>query len=230
MSKRKNTKRYNITIAFVYIIGIILLVRLFQLQIVEGAEYREQSNTRLTRETEIKAARGNIRDSSGNRLVSTTIEYNVEIHKTKIDNDSLNNSLLLLAQTLETNGDKYSDTFPIVVNDGNLTFKDGVDQEKWKSANKVDSSYDVNQSFDFFKKRYSVNSDNIDDARKIVALRYYIEQNGYSNTKAVTLASNISNTSFAKINEMGASFPSLRNSCITYFRICRTYFSKRIKR
>ena len=164
MSKRKNTKRYNITIAFVYIIGIILLVRLFQLQIVEGAEYREQSNTRLTRETEIKAAR-----------VSTTIEYNVEIHKTKIDNDSLNNSLLLLAQTLETNGDKYSDTFPIVVNDGNLTFKDGVDQEKWKSANKVDSSYDVNQSFDFFKKRYSVNSENIDDARKIVALRYYIE-------------------------------------------------------
>lgn len=209
MSKRKNTKRYNITIAFVYIIGIILLVRLFQLQIVEGAEYREQSNTRLTRETEIKAARGNIRDSSGNRLVSTTIEYNVEIHKTKIDNDSLNNSLLLLAQTLETNGDKYSDTFPIVVNDGNLTFKDGVDQEKWKSANKVDSSYDVNKSFDFFKKRYSVNSENIDDARKIVALRYYIEQNGYSNTKAVTLASNISNTSFAKINEMGASFPGI---------------------
>lgn len=209
MSKRKNTKRYNITIAFVYIIGIILLVRLFQLQIVEGAEYREQSNTRLTRETEIKAARGNIRDSSGNRLVSTTIEYNVEIHKTKIDNDTLNNSLLLLAQTLETNGDKYSDTFPIVVNDGNLTFKDGVDLEKWKSANKVDSSYDVNQSFDFFKKRYGVNSDNIDDARKIVALRYYIEQNGYSNTKAVTLASNISNTSFAKINEMGASFPGI---------------------
>ena len=80
MSKGKNTKRYNITIALVYIIGIILLVRLFQLQIVEGAEYREQSNTRLTRETEIKAARGNIRDSSGNRLVSTTIEYNVEIH------------------------------------------------------------------------------------------------------------------------------------------------------
>ena len=209
MNKNKNIKRYNITIAFVYIIGIILLVRLFQLQIVEGAEYREQSNTRLTRETVIKAARGNIRDSSGNRLVSTTIEYNVEIHKTKIDNDTLNNSLLLLAKTLETNGDKYQDTFPIIVKDGTLSFKEGVDQAKWKSANKVDSGYDVNQSFEFFKNRYSINSNNTDDTRKIIALRYFIEQNGYSNTKAVTLASNISNTSFAKINEMSSSFPGI---------------------
>lgn len=84
MNRNKEGKiRYNIAIAFVYIIGIILLVRLFNLQIVHGAEYREQSNTRLTRETELKAARGNVMDSSGNKLVSTTIEYNVEIYKTK---------------------------------------------------------------------------------------------------------------------------------------------------
>ncbi len=43
---------------FTYIIGIVLIVQLFNLQIIHGAEYREQSNTRLTRESTLKADRG----------------------------------------------------------------------------------------------------------------------------------------------------------------------------
>ena len=76
-SRKENKLRYNIAIAIVYIIGIILLLQLFNLQIVHGQEYREESNTRLTRETTIKAARGNILDSSGEKLVSTKLVYNV---------------------------------------------------------------------------------------------------------------------------------------------------------
>ena len=110
--KADNKLRYNILIAVVYIIGIVLLLQLFNLQIVHGQEYREKSNTRLTRETVIKAARGNVLDSSGEKLVSTKLVYNVEIYKTKIDTQVLNDTLLLLAQTLESNGDKYTDNFP----------------------------------------------------------------------------------------------------------------------
>lgn len=199
--------RYNIIIAFVYIIGIILLIRLFNLQIVNGAQYREQSNTRLTRESELKAARGNILDASGNKLVSTTIEYNVEIYKTKIDNETLNNSLLEFAKTLEANGDKYVDNFPITLNP--LKFKDGMNFENWKKGNKIEENATLEDSFNFFYKRYKVSTENADDARRIITLRYAIEQNGYSNTKSVQLASNISNASFAKLNEMGTIFPGI---------------------
>lgn len=199
--------RYNIIIAFVYIIGIILLIRLFNLQIVNGAQYREQSNTRLTRESELKAARGNVLDASGNKLVSTTIEYNVEIYKTKIDNETLNNSLLEFAKTLEANGDKYIDNFPITLNP--LKFKDGMNFENWKKGNKIEENATLEDSFNFFYKRYKVSTENADDARRIITLRYAIEQNGYSNTKSVQLASNISNASFAKLNEMGTIFPGI---------------------
>ena len=199
--------RYNIIIAFVYIIGIILLIRLFNLQIVNGAQYREQSNTRLTRESELKAARGNVLDASGNKLVSTTIEYNVEIYKTKIDNETLNNSLLEFAKTLEANGDKYVDNFPITLNP--LKFKDGMNFENWKKGNKIEENATLEDSFKFFYKRYKVSTENADDARRIITLRYAIEQNGYSNTKSVQLASNISNASFAKLNEMGTIFPGI---------------------
>ena len=61
----KTRLRYNMLTMLVYIVGLILLVQLFNLQIVNGKEYREESNTRLTRETEIEAARGAIKDRTG---------------------------------------------------------------------------------------------------------------------------------------------------------------------
>ena len=206
-SKKENKIRYNILIAIVYIIGIILLLQLFNLQIVHGKEYREQSNTRLTRETEIKAARGNILDSSGEKLVSTKLVYNVEIYKTKIDNNALNNALLLLAQTLEQNGDTYVDSFPITVEP--YAFKNEETAQTFKKQNNLDSSYDAEACFNYYKEKYKVEEENLQNARKIITLRYEIEKDGYSNTKSVELATDISNASLAKLNEMSSSFPGI---------------------
>ena len=199
--------RYNIISVLVYLAGIMLLLRLFDLQIVNGQEYREQSNTRLTRETTLKAARGNVLDSSGNKLVSTKIIYNVEIHKTKMDKETLNNTLLLFAKTLEENGDTYIDDFPITINP--YAIKENVDFANFKKSNQLDENLNEEQVFEFFKNRYKVNTDIIEDARKIITLRYGLETRGYSNTKSLKLASNISNASVAKLNEMSVSFPGI---------------------
>lgn len=53
----KSNLRYNVLTTICYLIGIIILIQLFNLQIVNGAEYRENSNTRLSREGTIEAAR-----------------------------------------------------------------------------------------------------------------------------------------------------------------------------
>ena len=80
MFKRRNKNRvynvntnlrFNVLTVFMYIVGIILIVQLFNLQIVHGAECREQSSTRSTRETTLEAQRGTIMDKSGNVLVSS---------------------------------------------------------------------------------------------------------------------------------------------------------------
>ena len=55
--KMPNTNlRLNALSVLVYIIGGILIVQLFNLQIVNGASYREMSNTRLTRESTLYSA------------------------------------------------------------------------------------------------------------------------------------------------------------------------------
>ena len=76
--------RFNMVTVITYLVGIVLLVQLFNLQIVHGAEYREESNTRLTRESTLEATRGNIMDKSGNVLVSSNTKFGLELYKTKI--------------------------------------------------------------------------------------------------------------------------------------------------
>ena len=93
--------RYNILTVLVYIIGIILLIQLFNLQIIHGKEYRETSNTRLTRESSIEAARGTITDRKGNVLAATKTGYSIELYKTKTDNESLNNTILKMVKLLK---------------------------------------------------------------------------------------------------------------------------------
>ena len=111
-AKRIDTNiRFNILSTIVYALGIIILVRLFSLQIVNGATYRETSNTRISRETTIEATRGNILDRNGTVLVSSEMTFSLEMYKSKSDDESLNSSISLMTQILNANGDTYVDNF-----------------------------------------------------------------------------------------------------------------------
>lgn len=208
--KQINIKfRYNIVTTFTYLVGIVLLFQLFNLQIVNGEEYREHSNTRLTRESTLKARRGNIRDNSGTILVGTTTSYNLEIYKSKIDNNILNETLLRVAKVLEQNNSKYIDDFPITVNPFAFTQNDQERETKWKKANKLDENLSAEEVFYKFKEKYKVENDNIEEARTIIAMRYQIAKEGYSSTKSVTIAQNISIESVHILNEQNDLFPGI---------------------
>ena len=81
MKELNNKLRFNLLYIIVYVSGIVLLAGLFNLQIVKGNDYRRISNTRLSRNMTVKASRGDILDSSGNKLVSTKMLYNLEFYK-----------------------------------------------------------------------------------------------------------------------------------------------------
>ncbi len=137
------------------------------------------------------------------------MQYNVEIYRTKITSQDLNNSLLLLIRTLRANGDKFVDKFPMTINPIHYEY-DNFDS--WKAANQIDAEANEEQAFEFWKKRYSVNFENIEDVRNVIALRYLIETTGYSATRSVTLAKKISNTSRDTINVMSTNFPGISTS------------------
>lgn len=204
----KDKLRYNIVSAGVYIIGIILLVQLFNLQIVKGKEYREQSNTRLSRESVLQAARGDILDQSGNKLATTKSGYSLELYKTKIDDETLNNTLLKIINVLEQNQDTYIDNLPIKVEPFEFLIEE-ESQIKWKKQNNIDQNKTAEECFNILKTKYKISNENLQDARKIMNLRYIIAKDGYSSTKTVQLANNISGNSVAVFNERNDDFPGL---------------------
>ena len=131
--KAKNDRiRYNILTILVYIVGIVLLAQLFNLQIVHGEEYRETSNTKLTRESVLKADRGSIKDSSGTMLASVDAQYSIVLYKTKVNNETLNTTILKLLNILSTNSDSYVDNFLIDVNPYRFKLEEEESQKKWK--------------------------------------------------------------------------------------------------
>ena len=205
--KAKNDRiRYNILTILVYIVGIVLLAQLFNLQIVHGEEYRETSNTKLTRESVLKADRGSIKDSSGTMLASVDAQYSIVLYKTKVNNETLNTTILKLLNILSTNGDSYVDNFLIDVNPYRFKLEEEESQKKWKKANNIDEDATAEEAFNYFKNKYEIKTDNVEDARKIMAIRYEISYKGYSNTKSIEIAENISEKSMLELNEKNSEF------------------------
>ncbi len=205
--KAKNDRiRYNILTILVYIVGIVLLAQLFNLQIVHGEEYRETSNTKLTRESVLKADRGSIKDSSGTMLATVDAQYSIVLYKTKVNNETLNTTILKLLNILSTDGDSYVDNFLIDVNPYRFKLEEEESQKKWKKANNINEDATAEEAFNYFKNKYDITSDNVDDIRKILAIRYEISYKGYSSTKSIEIASNISRQSLEQIKERNAEF------------------------
>ena len=208
MSKQDNNIRFNIIILLVYFIGIILLLQLFNLQVIKGDEYRKQSNTRLTRESTLEAARGNILDRTGEKLVSSKTQFNLSMYKTKIDNITLNNCILDSINVLEKNGDTFLDNLPIKVEPYEFTI-DLESQISWKKANKMKEDAEPEECFNILKQKFEIENENLQDARKIMAVRYEISSKGYSSTKTVEIAQNISRSSMLEISEQNSKFPGM---------------------
>lgn len=205
--KDKNNRiRYNVITIFVYLIGIVLLAQLFNLQIIHGAEYRETSNVRLTRESILKADRGNIKDSSGTLLARVESQDTIVLYKTKVSNQTLNETILRLINLLSKNGDKYVDNFLIDVNPYRFKLTEEESQKKWKKANNIDENATAEEVFNYFKNKYEITEENVEDARKIIAIRYEISYQGYSNTKSIQIAENISRNTLLEIKERGSEF------------------------
>ena len=201
--------RFNILGTIIYLIGIVLLLQLFNLQIVHGEEYRGESNTRLTKETVLEAARGKIVDRTGIELASTQIVNSLELYKTKISNEELNTMLLEVATVLEQNGDSYTDNLPLSINPIGFTMETEEEQKKWKKEMEIDENATAEQVFEKLKEKYEITNENIEEVRKIMTLRYEINIQGYSSTSAIEIAENISETSLAIFNEQNAKFPGL---------------------
>ena len=184
-----------------YVCGFVILFQLFNLQIVNGSVYRENSNTRLSRETTIQATRGSILDRNGIPLVSSDMAFSLEMYKSKADDASINHSISVMTQILENNGDKYVDKFPISINPFAFNFSSEEKLKTWKEKYDIPETASAEEAFYLFRDKYNIESEDVAEIRRILAIRYAITTTGYSATQSIEISSGISRNSAIQLQE-----------------------------
>lgn len=191
------------------------------MQIVNGAEYRENSNTKLTREATIEAARGSILDRTGNVLVSTEMDFSLEMYKTKVEDSRLNDSILVMTNILKSNGDTYIDTFPISIEPFEFHFESEEKLAQWKEKYKIPQAASAEEAFYLFRDKYNINSENVTQIRQILAIRYAISTIGYSTTRSIEISNKISRNSAVQLQENSESLTGV-NIVVEPIRVYHT--------
>ena len=117
----------------------VLIFRMFQLQIIKGAEYQDNYTLKIVRERTLNSTRGNILDRNGEVLAynelaySITIEDNGTYSSTKAKNAAINAEIAQVVTALEENGDSIVNDFKILLDDnGNYSYNIEESGATWK--------------------------------------------------------------------------------------------------
>lgn len=103
--------------------AVILIYRLFDLQIVNGESYLNNFQLKIQKEKIIEGTRGNIYDRNGNLLAYNELAYSVTIEDVyesgSTKNEELNSTLYKLIHMIEDNGDSVIGEFDIALDSNN---------------------------------------------------------------------------------------------------------------
>lgn len=187
----------------VIVISVIFIATLFNLQIVNGENYREQSEKRMLRTKNITAPRGEIYDRNGVILATNKLSYDVELYKVRVSTKEQNDGILRLVEILNENSDKVYSTFPVNDDLNGFNFENIEEEQKWKKEMKLDSTLTFDQVIDKYIEKYELQdySDNRLNQIKMIEIKYEANLNGYSLFNSATIAKDISQKSVAKIGE-----------------------------
>lgn len=215
--------RYFILGVLILFFGIIILYNFVDLQIVQGEDYYENSQKNIYRKQSTMASRGKIYDRNGTIIAYNIQKYNLQIVKTRISVDELNEAILKLVNILEANGDSWYSSIKYYMNDRPIRFQKNLDMIKeWQKTmfGISGENYFVSPSelFEYLRKQvFKIDEKyTLEEAYKIMQVRYEIYSNNwlYSQYNPVLLSDKISRKSVAEIEELHHELPGISTNIV----------------
>ena len=221
--------RYFIMITiFVLLFGSIV-VRVFNLQIVNHQEYVDNYIQKTEKEITVKSTRGLIYDRNGKLLAYNELTYSVQITDTldssKYKNDQMNEIINKTIKIIEKYGDSLVDEFPIQLSDNNtFSYRENLSEnsrlrflknmygtEILDSEKERKSDTTAEEAFLYMQNKYNLSTEDFDlkTIRKIIMIRYNLSLNTYQKYIATTIAQNISENTMAAIYENASEIPGV---------------------
>ncbi len=220
-------------IVSVYIaLFLILVIRMFNLQIIESETYEDKTIATDEKQRDIQSTRGNIYDVNGKILASNVLSYSVTIEDTGTfsSNEEKNAMIHNMISIIHRNEDELDIDFCIEINKkGELVFNvDKSSELRFKRdayfAKSVDELTDKQKNataeevFNYLRTDTSPNgpkfdideSYSLEEALDIMKVRYTMTINSYTKYIPIKIANDVKNTTVVAIKENSAEMPGVK--------------------
>ncbi len=194
MSKISKFIRTIVLILIVFTALFLCILRLLQLQIVDGAEYLALAETSYTSQHEIIATRGQIFDCNGVTLTSNRTVYKVIMQKAFLISGTENEVISRTVSVLEANNEEWNDSVPITYEEPYMfTTDDETVLDAFKERIRVNLDATADNCITELKRKYNIDSDKYTEAQQriIAGLRYEMELKDFSYENRFTLAEDV---------------------------------------
>lgn len=131
-----------------------IIVKILYMNIIKYDYYTSLADNKTYKEITIKAARGEIRDRYGRLLAGNENQFTVQVsineltkNDTTEDKSQGNNICLKLINLLEKNDEKYTDEFPIVIENGKYYYTYDENIKQYKTDNDIPQDLNAKESF-----------------------------------------------------------------------------------
>ena len=211
-------RRLALLVAAALVVFALYTLRLIFLQLVHGEEFAAQATNTTEYRFNVTAARGDIVDSAGRRIATSTTSYNVELSKLLIGDNDLNETIRSAVEILQANGESWNDGLLIGYADksGNYAFTgDPASETDQKAIAAVKEALGLQQyaTADDVMARL-IEEYQLEDyapawQRILGGIHYQMEQEAFSNVNNFTLAENVSDKTVATVKEHSLTLPGV---------------------
>ena len=219
MEERKTmVRRLALLIAGTGVLIGLYVLRLIFLQLIHGDEFAAKATNTTEYRFTVTAARGDIVDSYGRRIASSTTCYNVVINKLLMGDRDLNETVYQAVLLLQQGGESWNDEMLIGMPDaeGHYAFTDDPASESdQRSLEELKSSLGMQQyatADDIMEKlieEYDLAGYTPEWQRLLGGIRYQMMQEEFSNVNNFILAENVSDQTVATVKEHSLVLPGV---------------------
>ena len=216
--RKTAVRRMMLLIAAAAVIIGLYGFRLIFLQLVNGDSFTAQATNTTDYKFTVTAARGDIVDSKGERIASSTTGYNVVLNKLLMGDEDLDTMLQKIVGLLGKNGESWNDSLLIGQPDaaGRYEFtaaSDNAAEQKALAAMKDNLGLQQYATADDVMEKLVEDYDLADFSlywqRVLSGIHYEMQLQAFSNVNNFVMAENVSEATVATIKENSLSLPGV---------------------
>ena len=211
-------RRLALLIAAAAVVLALYTLRLIFLQLVHGEEFAARATSTTEYRFNVTAARGDIVDSAGRRIATSTTCYNVELSRLLIGDNDLNETIRSAVEILQANGESWNDTLLIGYADGagHYAFTGDADSTsdqnaiaRVKEALGLQQYATADDVMDRLIEEYELEGYDLVWQRILGGIHYQMEQEAFSNVNNFVLAEDVSDRTVATVKEHSLTLPGV---------------------